>query len=118
MDIRVDDLSAPEITAFLEQYLQDLQPTAPAVSRHALDLSGLRVPQMTLWTLWGNGAIGACGAIKALDTQQEHQQHLQHAELRSTHTAGGLKPRTGRSGSNPALSGKPPGLGPQYRRSF
>lgn len=44
------DLDDPALAAFLQAHLDDLEPTAPPESRHALDLDGLRAPGVRLWT--------------------------------------------------------------------
>lgn len=41
MDIRIDDLSGPEITCA----------AFPPESKHALDLNGLRKAEITFWTI-------------------------------------------------------------------
>lgn len=38
-DIRIDDLESPEVRALLREHLDSIAPTAPAESRHALDLA-------------------------------------------------------------------------------
>ena len=79
MDIRVDDLSGPEIAALLEEHIVDMRAVSPPESKHALDLDGLRQPDITFWTAWDGGALAGCGAIKVLDAQ--------HAEIKSMRTA-------------------------------
>ena len=75
MHIKIDDLSGPEIAALLNEHLEDMAAVSPPESRHALDLDGLRQPEITFWTVWdGRGLVG-CGALKALDAT--------HAEVKS-----------------------------------
>jgi putative acetyltransferase len=38
MEIRVDDLTGPEIAAFLEEHIRDMRSVSPPESTHALDL--------------------------------------------------------------------------------
>ncbi|TAM24944.1 MAG: GNAT family N-acetyltransferase, partial [Rhodanobacter sp.] len=38
MEIRIDKLESPAVLALLREHLDSLAPTAPAESRHALDL--------------------------------------------------------------------------------
>ncbi|MGP1394242.1 MAG: GNAT family N-acetyltransferase [Inquilinaceae bacterium] len=66
MDIREDDLSGPEIRALLALHLSGMRATSPPEYSHALDLSGLRTPDITLWTAWDGEALLGCGAMKAL----------------------------------------------------
>jgi putative acetyltransferase len=46
---------------------------------HALDLEGLRRPEITFWTAWENGELLGCGALKELDSE--------HGEIKSMRTA-------------------------------
>lgn len=78
MRIQSDDLSGPEIAAFLAEHLTDMQATSPPESKHALDLDGLRKPDVTFWTLKDGDTIVGCGALKALDPA--------HAEVKSMRT--------------------------------
>src|SRR5699024_627531 len=43
------DFADPALRTFLQAHLDDLAPTAPVCSRHALDLSGLQRPGVRLW---------------------------------------------------------------------
>jgi putative acetyltransferase len=79
MKIRIDDLKGPEIAALLEEHLQDMQATSPPESKHALDLGGLRQPEITFWTIWEGDLLAGCGALKELDPQ--------HAEIKSMRTS-------------------------------
>jgi putative acetyltransferase len=75
LQITVDDLSGPEIAAFLEEHIEEMRSTTPPESKHALDLDGLRRPEITFWTVHADGEIVGSGALKALDAG--------HAELKS-----------------------------------
>lgn len=79
LKIIVDDLRGPEIAAFLEEHLCDMRAISPPESKHALDLEGLRRPEITFWTMWDAGTLVGCGAIKRLDAT--------HAEIKSMRTA-------------------------------
>ena len=65
--IRPDDLTGPQIHALLEEHLHHMHSMSPPESVHALDLSGLRRPEITFWTAWDDGTLAGCGALKALD---------------------------------------------------
>ena len=78
MEIRVDDLSGPEICELLEEHLASMRQISPPESTHALPLEGLRKPGVTFWTAWENGALLGCGALKELDAD--------HAEIKSMRT--------------------------------
>ena len=66
MHIELDDLSRPEVHALLREHLDDMYDLSPPEDVHALDLSGLRAPNVTFWTVWENGALLGCGALKEL----------------------------------------------------
>ena len=75
----VDDLSGPEIAAFLQEHVEQMRAITPLESKHALDLDGLRKPEITFWTVWDENTLVGCGATKSLDPG--------HAELKSMRTA-------------------------------
>jgi putative acetyltransferase len=79
MKIVVDDLSGPEIAGFLEEHVQEMRSITPPESKHALDLDGLRKPEITFWSVVDGDTLVGCGAIKRLDAG--------HAEVKSMRTA-------------------------------
>lgn len=79
MEIRVDDLTGPEIHALLQEHLDSMKLYSPPESIHALDLDALRQPAITFWTVWEGDDLLGCGALKALDDQ--------HGEIKSMRTA-------------------------------
>ena len=79
MLIRVDDLTGPEIRGLLEEHLRNMHELSPPESVHALDLTGLRRPEITFWTAWDGVALLGCGALKELDST--------HGEVKSMRTA-------------------------------
>lgn len=81
--IRVDDLSDPRIAVFLEEHIKDMRAVSPPESKHALDLAGLKQPDVTFWTVWNAETLVGCGAIKRLSGE--------HAELKSMRTAPSLR---------------------------
>jgi len=52
---------------------------SPPESVHALDIEGLRKPDITFWSVWEGGELLGCGALKELDSQ--------HAEIKSMRTS-------------------------------
>ena len=82
----VDDLSGRAIAEFLAEHIQEMRSITPLESKHALDLDGLRQPDITFWSVMDAEALVGCGAIKMLDPE--------HAELKSMRT----KPARKRSG--------------------
>ena len=79
MQIKVDDLSGPEIYKLLQEHLDDMARHSPPESIHALDLEALRNPDITFWTVWESGELLGCGALKELDAQ--------HGEIKSMRTS-------------------------------
>ena len=78
MDIRVDDLSSPEIIRLLHEHLRSVALHSPPESVHALGLEALRKPDITFWTVWQSSELMGCGAIKELDSR--------HGEIKSMRT--------------------------------
>src|SRR5436309_2160790 len=68
MNITLDNLSGPEIAALLDEHLQGMAEVSPPESRHALNLDGLRKPEITFWCVWDGVELAGCGALKELDT--------------------------------------------------
>ena len=46
--------------------------------KHALDLEGLKKPEITFWTVWDDNNLVGCGAVKELNAE--------HAEIKSMRT--------------------------------
>jgi putative acetyltransferase len=78
MDIRVDDLSSPEIIRLLHEHLRSVALHSPPESVHALGLEALRNPDITFWSAWQDSELMGCGAIKELDSR--------HGEIKSMRT--------------------------------
>ncbi|NLF52469.1 MAG: GNAT family N-acetyltransferase [Leptolinea sp.] len=66
MEVRIDDLTGPEVLALLEMHLRSMSETTPPESMHALGLEALRKPDVTFYTAWENGELRGCGALKAM----------------------------------------------------
>jgi putative acetyltransferase len=79
LQIRVDDLSGPEIAELLRAHLATMAMHSPPESIHALDLDALRAPGITFWTVWDGVELLGCGALKEIDSL--------HGEIKSMHTA-------------------------------
>jgi len=67
MEIREDDLMGEKVALLLREHLEDMHEITPAESVHALDLSGLRSPEITFWAAWEGEELVGCGALKQLD---------------------------------------------------
>ena len=65
-EIKVDDLSGEATRALLALHLAGMQDTTPPEHVFALDLSGLQVPEITVWSVCDGGEVAGVGALKAL----------------------------------------------------
>jgi putative acetyltransferase len=65
-EVREDDLSGEETRELLRLHLSGMRANSPPGSVYALDLSGLRAPNVTVWTAWRGERITAIGAVKML----------------------------------------------------
>jgi putative acetyltransferase len=79
MEIRIDDVLGEKTIALLEAHRQNMFELSPPECVFALDLDGLRQPEVTLWTAWDGEELQGCGALKQLGSQ--------HGELKSMRTA-------------------------------
>ncbi|WP_153977036.1 GNAT family N-acetyltransferase [Paenibacillus xylanilyticus] len=79
MEIRVDDLSGDQVKGLIAEHLLGMAEDSPPESIHALDLDGLKKPEITFWCAWEGEELLGCGAMKELSAE--------HAELKSMRTA-------------------------------
>ena len=79
MNIRLDDLRGPAVIQLLREHLRDVRMHSPPESSHALDLEGLRSPDVTFWSVWEDGELLGGGALKELAPR--------HGEIKSMRTA-------------------------------
>lgn len=76
MEIRRADLDDPRLAVFLRSHLDDLAPTAPAESRHALDLAALRAPTVRVWVAVDGADLVGTGALAALEPAHEELKSM------------------------------------------
>jgi putative acetyltransferase len=79
MEIIIDDLTGTEIKGLITEHLQSMFEQSPPESVHALNLDGLRTPEITFWSAWEQGELLGCGALKNLGNH--------HGELKSMRTS-------------------------------
>lgn len=129
IEIRPDDLSGASTRALLALHLHGMQAHSPPGHVHALDLSGLTVPGMSVFSAWIDGAIAGIGALKRLDetsgeikSMRTHPDHLRKGvatalleHLIATARAAGLARLSLETGSGDAFE---PALALYRRRGF
>ena len=81
--IREDDLSGSQTRELLALHLGGMQQNSPPGHVHALDVEGLKEPNLTFWTVWEGEDLVAMGALKILDddsgelkSMRTHPAHL------------------------------------------
>lgn len=79
--VALEDPQAADVVALLERHLAFARSESPPEDAHALDVEGLRGPDISFFTLRREGALLAVGALRRLD--------VDHAEIKSMHTAEG-----------------------------
>lgn len=77
MNIVPGNLGDPRVVALLETHLTRSRAETAAGSAHALDLTGLKSPDVSFWTVWDEEVLLGFGALKRLSTD--------HGEVKSMH---------------------------------
>ena len=86
MKIRSGGLDDPRVQEQLLQHVETARAATAPGSAHALDLDGLRAPDVTFWSAWHADRLAGVGAMKRLSPT--------HGEIKSMHTAPAYR-RTG-----------------------
>lgn len=83
MEIRSGLLDDPDVQALLRLHLAGMHASSPPGQVFALDLSGLKVPEISFYTAWDGPALLGMGALKALGdnsgeikSMRTHPDHL------------------------------------------
>lgn len=83
MHIREDDLSGAQTQALLRLHLEGMHANSPPGHVFALDLTGLKTPDVTVWSAWSGDAIVGIGALRQIDaltgevkSMRTHPDHL------------------------------------------
>lgn len=83
MKIRTDDLTDSRTQDLLRIHLAGMHENSPPGHVFALDLSGLKRPDVTLWSAWDGEAICGIGALRQLGpstgevkSMRTHPDHL------------------------------------------
>jgi len=75
-------LDDPQVICLLRVHLTNARAQTAPGSAHALDLSGLKSPEIRFWSAWDEDSLLAVGAMKRLSQT--------HGEVKSMHTAEGV----------------------------
>jgi len=78
MDIKPADFSDQKLIDLLSVHVTTARAATALGSAHALDLEGLKSPDIDFWTLWEGEALLGVGALKQLTPD--------HGEVKSMHT--------------------------------
>jgi putative acetyltransferase len=78
MEIRAGGLDDPRVLDLLKIHLQRARAETAPGSAHALDLSGLRLPDVSFYSVWEGDRVVGMGALKRLAPE--------HYEIKSMHT--------------------------------
>lgn len=78
IDIRADDVTGDAVLALLALHLAGMHASSPPEAVFALDTSGLRAADVSVWTAWHSGKLLGIGALKALGAD--------HGEVKSMRT--------------------------------
>jgi putative acetyltransferase len=79
MHIVEGGLDDPRVVDLLHTHMTRARAETAPGSAHALDLSGLRAPEVTFWSAWEGDAVVGVGALKRLSPD--------HGEVKSMYTA-------------------------------
>jgi putative acetyltransferase len=71
-------LDDPRVQALLADHFKTARAETAPGSAHALDLSGLKSPDIQFWSAWDGNSVVAMGALKRLSEY--------HGEIKSMHT--------------------------------
>lgn len=129
LDIREDDLAGEQTRALLALHLKGMHASSPPGHVFALDLSGLKTPDVTVWTAWRAGRVCGIAALRQLGdgagevkSMRTHPDHLRQGvaaalldHVISEAKARGLKTLSLETGSGPAFE---PALALYRRRGF
>jgi putative acetyltransferase len=69
VEIVIADLTDPRVLALLGEHLAEMRASSPPEAVFALDLDGLRRPELRLWTAWEGEQVVACGALREIGPQ-------------------------------------------------
>lgn len=81
--VRKDDLTHPDVQALLAYHHGAMHADSPPGHAFALNLDGLRAPDITVWTAWRGASLAGMGALRRIDDEvgeiksmRTHPDHL------------------------------------------
>ncbi len=80
MQIHEDDPRKPEVSRLLNEHLDAMRSISPPESKHALDVEGLCLPEITFWTARSSNEVLGCGALLELDQTQGEIKSMRTAQ--------------------------------------
>jgi putative acetyltransferase len=83
--ISAGDLEDPRVVELLRVHVITARAETARGSAHALDVDGLRSPDIEFWTIWDDEELLGIGALKRLSSD--------HGEVKSMHTASSARRR-------------------------
>ncbi len=83
MRIIPGDLSDQRVVDLLHTHLTSARAETAPGSAHALDLTGLQSPDVSVWTIWDDETLLGIAALKRLSAD--------HGEVKSMHTAHSMR---------------------------
>jgi putative acetyltransferase len=85
MNIIEDDLKGHDIRELITLHVSEARGNSPPGQSFALDIDGLRSPDMTFWSAWEGAALLGCIALKQLTpthgeikSMRTHPDHLRN----------------------------------------
>ncbi len=81
--ITAGDLSDPRVVDLLRIHVTSARAQTGRGSAHALDLDGLRTPDIHVWTVWRKEDLAGIGALRRLSAD--------HGEVKSMHVAEAMR---------------------------
>lgn len=76
LSINRADFADPALAAFLQAHIDDMEPTAPPESQHALDFDELRQPGVRLWVAHEDGVLVGTAALVPLAAGHEELKSM------------------------------------------
>ncbi|MGJ8663297.1 MAG: GNAT family N-acetyltransferase [Marinicella sp.] len=63
-EIKIDNLSSSKVTKLLAEHQDRMADNSPPESRHVLDVTALKRPEITFWAMWNADKLMGCVALK------------------------------------------------------